>query len=35
VKDEREGYGVPLLSVRKPGVIATPEIVHALLDELL
>ena len=29
-----ERNGVPLLPVRKPGVIVTPEIVNALRDEL-
>jgi len=29
-----ERNGVPLLPVRKPGVIVTPEIVNALRDEV-
>jgi hypothetical protein len=33
-KAARERNGVPLLPVRKPGVIVTPESVDALRDEL-
>jgi hypothetical protein len=33
--ERKERNGIPLLSVRKPGVIVTPEIVNALRDELL
>ena len=32
--DIGERNGIPLLSVREPGVIVTPEIVNALRDEL-